>query len=112
MKIKVKEKAILKKQKRVNGLVNTKKIVKILVTDLIVVCIGILSIFFAFNISSIVSLTEIARLNHSKKIEIALLEKEIDSLKAELLKNTDILNIQKESKNLGFVYNNDVKYIK
>ncbi|WP_156299701.1 hypothetical protein [Streptobacillus canis] len=57
-------------------------------------------------------LTNIARENYANIKGIERVEKEIDSMKSELIAISNIINIQNESKNLGFVYNENVKYIK
>ena len=58
------------------------------------------------------SLMSVARDNYSNNKEIEKISREIDTMKSELLLKTNIINIQRESKESGYVYNKDVKYVK
>ncbi|QXW65999.1 hypothetical protein [Streptobacillus moniliformis] len=70
------------------------------------IAVALVSIVTEFN------LTNIARENYANIKGIERVEKEIDSIKSELMAMSNIIKIQKESKELGFIYNEDVKYIK
>ena len=67
---------------------------------------GILNIFTHRELTNIAHKVYVAdkQINHTLR--------EIDSMKSELLKNTNILNIQSESSSNGFVFNNDLKFVK
>lgn len=74
-----------------------------------------LTIFAVFAFVTMLSnftLMNVARNNYSNNKEIEKISREIDSMKSELLQKTNIISIQRESKESGFVYNKDVKYIK
>ncbi|CAM3094531.1 hypothetical protein [Streptobacillus ratti] len=68
--------------------------------------VALVSIVTEFN------LTNIARENYANTKGIERVEKEIDSIKSELMAISNVIKIQKESKELGFVYNENVRYIK
>ncbi|WP_064614438.1 hypothetical protein [Streptobacillus moniliformis] len=70
------------------------------------IAVALVSIVTEFN------LTNIARENYANIKGIERVEKEIDSIKSELMAISNVIKIQKESKELGFIYNEDVKYIK
>ncbi|AVL42386.1 hypothetical protein [Streptobacillus moniliformis] len=70
------------------------------------IAVALVSIVTEFN------LTNIARENYANIKGIERVEKEIDSIKSELMAMSNVIKIQKESKELGFIYNEDVKYIK
>ncbi|WP_066900038.1 hypothetical protein [Streptobacillus notomytis] len=70
------------------------------------IALALVSIVTEFN------LTNIARENYANIKGAERVEKEIDSIKSELMAISNVIKIQKESKNLGFVYNENVRYIK
>ncbi|CAM3135019.1 hypothetical protein STFE110948_03540 [Streptobacillus felis] len=81
-------------------------LIKLVLFILPLAAVGLISIVTEYN------LTNIARENYANNKGIERVEKEIDSIKSELIAISNVVNIQKESKNLGFVYNQNVKYIK
>ncbi|CAM3408130.1 hypothetical protein [Pseudostreptobacillus hongkongensis] len=79
-----------------------------------VVSLG-LSFFAVFAFAAMLSefsLMSVARDNYSNNKEIEKISREIDTMKSELLLKTNIINIQRESKESGYIYNKDVKYVK
>lgn len=96
----------LRKRKTINNSIN-KRIVLFISSSLFVVLLTtILVAFTQFN------LTNIARQNYATVKKIEQLNKDIDTLKNELINATNVINIQKESKELGFVYEGNVNYVK
>lgn len=107
------EKVILRKQKlglnkaiRLLRKLDKATIIPVSILMSIVVLCGSLSIL------STSSLTSIARQNYSTVVKMDNLQKEIDSLKLELIEATNIIKIQQQSRDLGFVYEGNVKYVK
>lgn len=74
--------------------------------------VGIVLFFGILNIFTHRELTNIAHKVYVADKQINHTLREIDSMKLELLKNTNILNIQSESSSNGFVFNNDLKFVK
>lgn len=74
--------------------------------------ISIVSVFSGLNIWTHKELTSIAHSAYVVNKQIDHTLREIDSMKSDLLKNTNILNVQSESSNQGFVFNNDLKFVK
>ncbi|MGP1494017.1 MAG: hypothetical protein ACTTIS_01530 [Streptobacillus sp.] len=74
--------------------------------------VSIVTTFLSFNIYTHKELTNIAHSAYVVNKQIDHTLREIDSMKSDLLKNTNILNVQSESSSQGFVFNNDLKFVK
>lgn len=86
--------------------INKKAILNITMITLIVFSLSLITVF------SKLYLTNISRENFAVKQEIEQIEKEIDIIKSDLIATTNVSNIQRESQSKGFVYNENLGYIK
>lgn len=66
----------------------------------------------SINLYLEINLTEISRHNYSNNKSIEKVEKEIDSMKLELISLNNLMNIQADAGNLGFIFNEKINYIK